>query len=174
MFKKYGVKKIVTISPHCYNTFKNDYQEFDTEFEVKHYTEYLSEHAEAGRLRLNKSEHSTVVYHDPCYLGKRNKIFDAPRKLLSSIKGVELKEFDRAKERSVCCEGGGGRMWLETTPGIEKLSEQRVKEALELGADIIATSCPFCLINLEDAVKTTNSEEKIRVMDVAELVAESL
>jgi len=175
MFKKYGVKKIVTISPHCYNTFKNDYQEFDTEFEVKHYTEYLSEHAEAGKLRLNKSDPSrVVVYHDPCYLGKRNKIFDAPRKLLSNIKGIELKEFDRAKERSVCCEGGGGKMWLESAPGVERLGEQRVREAVELGADTIATSCPFCLINLEDAVKTTNNEEKIRVMDVAELVAEAL
>ena len=173
MFKKYDIKKIVTISPHCYNTFKNDYQEFDTEFEVKHYTEYLSEHAEAGKLRLNKSDPSrVVVYHDPCYLGKRNKIFDAPRKLLSNIKGIELKEFDRAKERSVCCEGGGGKMWLESTPGVERLGEQRVREAVEIGADTIVTSCPFCLINLEDAVKTTNNEEKIKVMDVAEIVAE--
>jgi Fe-S oxidoreductase len=171
MFKKYGIKKIVTISPHCYNTFKNDYQEFDMEFEVEHYTEYLSKLAETGKLRLNKSDPSrVVVYHDPCYLGKRNKIFDAPRKLLSNIKGIELKEFDRAKERSVCCEGGGGKMWLESAPGVERLSEQRVKEAVELGADIIATSCPFCLLTLEDAVKTTNNEEKIMVADVAELL----
>lgn len=169
-FKKYKINKIITISPHCYNTFKNDYPDLG----VKHYTEYLFELYEAGKLKPGKIEKRTAVYQDPCYLGKRNKIFDPPRKVLAQIKGLELKEFDRARETSLCCEGGGGRMWLESEPGKERLGEQRVKDALELGAEIILTACPFCLINLEDAVKTTGNEDKLKIMDVAEVVAEAL
>lgn len=174
IFKKYGISKMVTISPHCYNTFKNDYSKFTSTLEVKHCTEFLSELVGAKKLQLKKELPKVVMYHDPCYLGKRNKIFDAPRNLLQNIQGIKLVEFDRAKERSVCCEGGGGRMWLESQPGTERLGEQRVREAVENGAEIIATACPFCITNLEDAVKTTGNEEKIRVADVLELVAEAV
>jgi Fe-S oxidoreductase len=175
-FKKYNIdkNKVITISPHCYNTFKNDYAAFGVELEVIHYTELLSKLLEDGKLNLNLKEKRIVAYHDPCYLGKRNKIFEEPRKIITSIKNLEFREFDRSRETSLCCEGGGGRMWIESEVGKERLAEIRVKDALELGAETILTSCPFCLLTLEDAVKTTNSEDKIKVMDLAEVVAEAI
>ncbi|MDI6708097.1 MAG: (Fe-S)-binding protein [Candidatus Thermoplasmatota archaeon] len=175
VFKKHNIDKIITISPHCYNTFKNDYPKFGAELNVKHYTEFLSELLEKGSLNLKSvKENKVITFHDPCYLGKRNKTFEEPRKIIAGIKNLEFREFDRCKETSLCCEGGGGRMWLESEVGKERLSEVRVKDAIELGAEIILTSCPFCLLTLEDAVKTTNSEDKIKVMDLAEITAEAL
>ncbi|MEM3898438.1 MAG: (Fe-S)-binding protein, partial [Candidatus Bathyarchaeia archaeon] len=117
---------------------------------------------------LNKK----VIYHDPCYLGKQNNIYDEPRKIIESIKGVTLLEFDRSRSRSICCEGGGGRMWVDI-PG-PRLAEIRVKEAIEVGADVLAVACPFCTLTMEDAVKTTGNEGKIQVLDVAELLALAL
>ena len=113
-----------------------------------------------------------VIYHDPCFLGKRNGIFDEPRHVIESIPGVELLEFERNRTRSLCCEGGGGRMWVDV-PG-EKLAERRAREAAEAGADVIAVACPFCLVTLEDAVKTTGLEERLKVMDIAELLLASI
>jgi Fe-S oxidoreductase len=115
-----------------------------------------------------------VTYHDPCYLGRQNKVFDEPRELIRALPDVELVELDRARERSLCCEGGGGRMWIESSSKKERLAETRVKDAVALGASVLATACPFCVLTLEDAVKTTGNEERIRVMDIAELLAESL
>ncbi len=169
LFGRYTVKRIVTTSPHCYNTFKNEYGGMDCE--VEHYTQFVAELIERGKLSFSKEIKKVVTYQDPCFLGKQNKIYEEPRKIIESIPGIEFVEMDRSKERSLCCEGGGGRMWVEATDSGERLAEIRVKEVAAIGADIIATSCPFCLLTLDDAVKVTGYEDRIEVMDIAELVA---
>lgn len=178
LFKSLGIHKMITTSPHCFNVFKNDYPK--NGLQVEHYTQLLSGlldqngGAAGGHLSFTGSVEAAVTYHDPCYLGKHNQIFDEPRKVLQSIPGLRLVEMDRSREKSLCCEGGGGRMWLEgTNPGV-RLAQSRIKEALETGAEILATACPFCLLTLEEAVKHLNAEDKIRVMDIAEIAALAL
>jgi Fe-S oxidoreductase len=142
--------------------------------EVEHYTQFVAELIESGRLSFSNEIKKVVTYQDPCFLGKQNKIYEEPRMIIESIPGVRFVEMDRAKERSLCCEGGGGRMWVEATDSGERLAETRVKEAAAIGADVILTSCPFCLLTLDDAVKVTGYEDKIEVMDIVELVAEAI
>lgn len=172
LWQAYGVKKVVTTSPHCYNTLKNDYTE--NALELAHYTELIAQLLDEGRLTFQGELNKTVTYHDPCYLGKHNQIFDAPRAILKRIPGLNYIEMDRSRERSLCCEGGGGRMWLEGTNIEERLSHQRVQEAIDIGAEILATACPFCVLTLEDAVKIRGLEHQIRVADIMELVAEAM
>lgn len=170
LWNGYGVGKVVTVSPHCYNTLKKDYP--NGAFELMHYTELMVGLLQDDRLQFQGEVGKTVTYHDPCYLGKHNQIFDAPRTILKSIPGLNLIEMDRSRERSLCCEGGGGRMWLEGTNIEERLAHQRVQEAIDVGAEILATACPFCVLTLEDAVKIRGLEEQIQVMDILELVAQ--
>lgn len=166
-FSKFGVKKVVTTCPHGYHVFKNRYNQ--TAFETLHHTQFLAQLVSAGKLRLSKTAERRVVYHDPCFLGKQNGIYEEPRKAIECVPGVKLLEFDRNRARSVCCEGGGGRMWIDI-PG-ERLAETRVKDAAEIGADTLAVACPYCLLTFEDAVKTTGLEGKLQIMDVAELLS---
>jgi Fe-S oxidoreductase len=168
LFKKCDVGRIVTTSPHCYNTFANEYEGLD--LLVQHCTQFVARLIEEGRLAFSGEVNKIVTYHDPCFLGKQNGIFDEPRAILKSIPGLEFREFDRSRERSLCCEGGGGRMWVEATTAGERLAEVRVKDAVAMGVEVIATACPFCLLTIEDAVKTTGHEEEIQVMDIMELV----
>ncbi len=172
LYQDRGVTSMVTTSPHCYDTFKNNYT--NRPFEVLHYTQLLSRLIDEGKLKLTKSIDKVITYHDPCYLGKQNKVFDEPRHIIQSIPGVKFIDFDRSREKSLCCEGGGGRMWLEGTNAGERLSQSRIKTAAEMGVDVIATACPFCLITFEDAVKTAGFEGKIEIKDINELVAASL
>jgi len=169
-FETYRIEHIFTACPHGFNTLKNEYPE--GKFEILHTTQIIAKCIEEGKISLKKEFKKTLVYHDPCFLGKQNNIFDEPRLILDAIPGVILKEFDRSRQRSLCCEGGGGRMWVEASSEGQRLAEIRVKDAIELGVDIIVTACPFCLLTLEDAVKTTGNEEKICVMDLSELLAE--
>jgi Fe-S oxidoreductase len=173
LFHAHGISQIVTICPHGYNIFKNEYQ--DSGLEVKHYTQYIADLIKQGKLTFSsevKSEVKKVVtYQDPCFLGKQNRVFDEPRSIITAIPGVTLVELDLSRERSMCCEGGGGRMWVEASVSGERLAEMRIRQAVETGADILATACPFCLINLEDAAKTTGYGEKIEVKDIMELVS---
>lgn len=169
-FESYRIERIFTGCPHGFNTLKNEY--LDGKFEILHSSQILLKCLEEGRLKIKKEIKKIVTYHDPCFLGKQNNIFDEPRAILNAIPGIIFKEFDRSRERSLCCEGGGGRMWVESSSEGERLSEIRVKEAIELGVDIIITACPFCLLTIEDAIKTTENEEKIRAMDLAELLVE--
>jgi Fe-S oxidoreductase len=169
LFKKYDVKRIVTNCPHAFHTFKNRYS---LKVEVQHYTQLLSGLIENGRLSFSRRVDGRVIYHDPCFLGKQNGVYEEPRKIIERIPGVELIEFDRSRSRSVCCEGGGGRMWIDV-PG-ERLAEARVKEAVNSGSDIMAVACPFCLLTFEDAVKTSGYEDEIRVVELAELVSMAL
>ena len=170
--KRLGVGKMFTTSPHCFNTFINDYPKNGVE--VQHYTQVLANIVDNEELEFTSKIEKTVTYHDPCYLGKQNGIFDEPRAVLKGIPGIKLVEMDRSREKSVCCEGGGGRMWLEGTNPGERLAQTRIKEAIETGAEILATACPFCLLTLDEAVKLLNAEDKLQVMDIAELVDQAL
>jgi Fe-S oxidoreductase len=170
IFNKYNVKQAVTNCPHGFHAFKNRYNQ--TSLEVQHHTQMLAKLIDDKKLVFSKEVNKKVIYHDPCFLGKQNGIYDEPRKVIESIPGVTLLEFDRSRARSLCCEGGGGRMWVDI-PG-PRLAEVRVKDAVEAGAEILAVACPFCLLTIEDAVKTSGNEGKIQVMDVAELLTLAL
>ena len=171
-FKSLAIHHIFTVSPHCFNAFKNDYPK--NGMQVQHYTQVLADKAGRGELKFSGGVDKTVTYHDPCYLGKHNGIFDDPRTVLKTIPGVNLVEMDRSREKSLCCEGGGGRMWMEGTNPGTRLAQQRVQEALDTGAEILATACPFCLLTLDEAVKHLNAQDRIQVMDIAEIAVQAL
>ena len=166
--KKHGVQEIITLSPHCMNALKNEYG--DLGITVSHYTEVVADMLEAGTLAFSGAYEKKVIYHDPCFLGKQNKIFEEPRHILDSVEGIELLEFSASKENSLCCEGGGGRMFYEAENAYQRNSERRTKEALAKGADIIATSCPFCLMTLEDSATEIN----LTVKELTEIIIEVL
>jgi len=170
IFNKYNIKEIIVNCPHGFDAFKNRYKQ--ESFVVWHHSQFLAKLIDEGKFSLFRCLTLFVFYHDPCYLGKRNNVFEEPRKVIENISGVKLLEFDRSRGRSICCEGGGGRMWIDV-PG-PRLAEIRVKEAVEVGAEILAVACPFCLLTMEDAVKTTGNDEKIKVMDIVEILALAL
>jgi len=172
LFGSYEVNRLVTLSPHCFNTFKNEYTNLSVP--VQHYTQLVAELIEDKKLELSKEIGSQVVFHDPCYLGKKNLVFDEPRYILGQIPGMETAEFFRSKERSLCCEGGGGKMWVESESKEQRLAETRIADAEALGAKIVAVACPFCLLTLEDALKVRGLEEEMRVADILELLGEAL
>jgi len=173
VFVEVGVNKIVTISPHCYNTFKSEYPEFGGNFEVIHFSPDLAGLITQGRLKFAKGSTKRVTYHDPCYLGRHNNIYDEPRQVLESIPGLKLVEMRDSGENSLCCGGGGGRIWMETKKG-ERFSDLRIEQALEVGASILAVACPYCMLNFEDSVLTSDKGEIIEIKDIAELVQEAI
>lgn len=170
-FIDHGVKKILVSSPHCYHTFKNEYNEFRVNFEVVHIAQYVFQLLNEGRLGLNKTFARKVTYHDPCYLGRHNGLFDQPREVLKKIPGLELVEMADSRRNSLCCGGGGGRIWMETPKG-ERFSDLRLKQAVETGAEVLITSCPYCIANFEDSRLTLEAEEKIEVKDLTEILNE--
>jgi succinate dehydrogenase/fumarate reductase iron-sulfur protein len=174
VFQKFNAKRIVTVSPHCYNTFKNDKPYKDLALNVQHYTQFLAEIIEKGKLKPTKPYDKRVAYHDPCFLGKRNQIYNEPRYILQSINGLELVEMRRTRESSFCCGGGAGRVWTEEAKPEKRPCVNRVREALELGVDVIAVACPFCVTTLEDAIKVLEVEGKIAVKDILEILKETL
>ncbi|MBL7202782.1 MAG: 4Fe-4S dicluster domain-containing protein [Desulfobacteraceae bacterium] len=171
LFDKYGITDLATSSPHCLHTFKNEYPE--APFRARHYTLVLRELIANGKLRFKKGVEATVTYHDPCYLGRYNQIFDEPREIIRSIPGIRLVEMTHHRADSLCCGGGGGRMWQDLD-GEVKMSEVRIREAEATGAEIVITACPLCLIILEDARKAVGLKEDFRIMDLNELVLEAL
>jgi Fe-S oxidoreductase len=173
-FGKFGAQKIVTLSPHCYNTFKNDKPYSEAKLPVQHYTQLVAEAIERGKLRPTKMVRKKIAYHDPCFLGKRNEIYEPPRQILKAINGIELVEMERTRSNSFCCGGGAGRVWTEDAPCEKRPSVSRVREALDLGVEVIATACPFCVTTLEDAVKTLDIENRVQVKDILEIVGEAL
>jgi succinate dehydrogenase/fumarate reductase iron-sulfur protein len=174
MFHKLQAEKIVTLSPHCYNTFKNDKPYTDAKLDVQHYTQFLAEAIKQGKIKPTKPAKRKAAYHDPCFLGKRNDVYDSPRQVLQAIPGLELVEMKRTKQSSFCCGGGAGRVWTEEAEPEKRPCMNRVKEALDLGVDTIAVACPYCVTTLEDAVKVLDIENKIVIRDVLELLKESL
>jgi len=179
LFRRYGIRDVVTSSPHCFHTFRNEYPAFQAlkppeeqvEFRVRHYTQLLRELVAAGSLKLEKPLNIKVTYHDPCYLGRHNQIYDVPREVITAIPGVQMVEMAHNRADSLCCGGGGDRIWQEDLDADVKMSEIRIREAEDTGAEILITACPLCLIMLEDARKTTGLEDSLRVMDLNELVA---
>ena len=173
MFERYGVEQVITLSPHCFFTFKNEEPYRGLGLAVRHYTELLAEALDEGRLKPSRAlKGLKVAFQDPCFLGKRSGIYDAPRAILEALPGVELVEFERNRENSFCCGGGAGRVWTEEAEPEKRPSVARLREALELGVDVVATACPFCTCMLEDAAKVLDVEERIAIRDVAELLAE--
>ena len=166
-------KEIVTTDPHAFNTLKKDYPGNLT---VKHYTEFFLPLIESGRLRPAKSldNGDTYTYHDPCYLGRHNGIYDAPRTILASIPGVKTVEMERARDRSFCCGGGDINLWYDIEQEEMRMGERRVAMAHEAGATVIVTACPFCLLNFDDAIKTSGLEGQMRVVDLIELFMSTL
>ena len=170
-FIENGVKKILVSSPHCYHTFKNEYPEFKVNFEVVHISQYLFELINEGRLELTKEYGKKVTYHDPCYLGRHNGIYDEPREVLKKIPGLELIEMADSREDSLCCGGGGGRIWMDTPKG-ERFSDLRLEQAIEVGAEVLVTSCPYCITNFEDSRLTLEDSEVIEIKDITEIIQE--
>jgi Fe-S oxidoreductase len=166
-FIDHGVKKILVSSPHCLHTFKNEYPEFNVHFEVVHISQFLSELIDEGRLKPARAYEKKITWHDPCYLGRHNGIFDAPRKVLGSMS--ELVEMEGHRENSFCCGGGGGRIWMETPKG-ERFADLRLKQALDVGAEVLVTACPYCITNFTDSSLGQN----IEVKDITEVVQEVL
>ena len=168
-----GVKKILVSSPHCYHTFKNEYPEFMVNFDVVHITQYLFELIDKGKLELKKEYGKKITYHDPCYLGRHNGIYDEPREVLKKIPGLELDEMADSREDSLCCGGGGGRIWMETPKG-ERFSDLRLEQAIGVGAEVLVTSCPYCIANFEDSRLTLDVTENIEVKEITEIIQESI
>lgn len=172
LFREKGVSRLIMISPHCYDVLKNHYPLGSEEFQPLHYTQYLAELIDQGRLTFNHPLETRLTFQDPCYLGRQNGEYEAPRHVLSAIPGIELVEMPNTRANGLCCGGGGGRMWLETAPG-ERFSDLRVQEAAQTGAQTLATACPFCVVCLEDSVKTMQGKH-LRTLDVAEIAAMAL
>jgi Fe-S oxidoreductase len=166
-----GVQKILAASPHCFHTFKNEYPEFKANFEVIHISQYLCELFNEGRLTISKEYGKKVTYHDPCYLGRHNGVYDEPRTVLQKIPALELAEMADAREDSLCCGMGGGRIWMETEKQ-ERFSNLRVEQAIEVGAEVLATACPYCVTAFEDSRLVTNHADDIEVKDITEILQE--
>ncbi len=168
-FSKSNVKEIIASSPHCYTIFKNDYPEMGGQYQVQHTTQVLDRLIGEGRIRFEREAGKKAVYHDPCYLGRHSGIYDAPRNILDSIPGLEWMDERSARENSLCCGGGGGRIWMETAKG-ERFSDTLVAQAARAGADILVTACPYCILNFKDSVATSEEELNLDIMDISEVV----
>lgn len=172
-FEKAGVKKIVTIDPHAYNTFKNEYPDFGFEAEVYHHTELLAKLIEEGRLVPKYEVNETVTFHDSCYLGRYNEVYEQPRNILRAIPGVKLVEMERNRETGMCCGAGGGLMWMEETTGT-RINVARTEQALAVNPTVISSGCPYCLTMLTDGTKAKEVEDKVATYDIAELLEKAV
>jgi len=172
----YGIKKIVTTCPHCFNTLKNEYPELGGNYEVIHHTTLLQELINEGRIKMKEAgefKGKKITYHDSCYLGRANNIYEAPRKVLESL-DAELVEMKRCKSNGLCCGAGGSQMFKEDEPGDKRINIDRADEALVTGASIIASACPFCNTMITDGVKNREKEQEIAVLDIAEIIAANI
>ncbi|MEO8110973.1 MAG: (Fe-S)-binding protein [Ginsengibacter sp.] len=172
----YGIKKIVTACPHCFNIFKNEYPVLGGNYEVIHHAVFLQQLIDDGKIVVKEGGNfkgKKITYHDSCYLGRANNIYEAPRKVLEAL-DIDLTEMKRCKSNGLCCGAGGAQMFKEEEKGAIRINNERTKEALETGAAIIAAACPFCNTMLTDGVKLNEKEEQVRVMDIAEIVVEGM
>lgn len=173
LLNNYNVKKIVTACPHCFNILKNEYPELGGNYEVLHHSTFLQQLINDGKIKMKEDGNfkgKKITYHDSCYLGRANDIYEAPRKVLEALDS-ELVEMKRCKSNGLCCGAGGAQMFKEEEKGNIRINNERTKEALETGACVIAAACPFCNTMLTDGVKLNDKEDKVKVMDIAELIA---
>ncbi len=170
----YEIKKIVTTCPHCFNTIKNEYPELGGNYEVKHHTEFLQELINDGKLTIEGGSFNgkKITFHDPCYLGRANNVYEAPRVLLEKL-DADLVEMKRCKTDGLCCGAGGGQMFKEAEKGNKEINIERTEEAIALKPDIIATGCPFCMTMMSDGVKLKDKENEVKVLDIAELIVQA-
>jgi Fe-S oxidoreductase len=174
LFKKLGVQRIITLSPHAFNAFKNYYPGYGGNFEILHYTQFFCYLIKSGKLDFSRGFHVKIAYHDPCFLGRWNNEYEAPREILRNIEGIELVEMEKNRDSSLCCGGGAGNFHIDLLGGSkDSPSRRRAREAAATGADILAVACPKCLVMLEDAVKAEELEGKLSVRDISEITAES-
>ena len=172
----YGIKKVVTACPHCFNTLRNEYPELGGHYEVIHHSSFLQQLIDAGKIKMKENgefKGKKITYHDSCYLGRANNIYEAPRKVLEVL-DAELVEMKRCRSGGLCCGAGGAQMFKEEEKGTTRINHERTSEAVETGASVIAAACPFCNTMLTDGIKATEKEQDIRVLDIAEIVAASL
>lgn len=172
-FKRYGIKRILTTCPHCFNTLKNEYPQLGFSCETVHHSQFILENIQNGKLRMGRALSKRLTYHDPCYLGRYSGLYDPPRKLLKSIPSLDIREMKRSRADSFCCGGGGGWMWMDEKIG-KRINIERLEDALAVDPEWIATACPFCVTMFEDAIKNKNLEDSLRVWDIAELVEKAL
>ena len=176
LLNQYNIKKIVTACPHCFNTIKNEYPELGGKYEVIHHTTLLQELIDEGKIKIKEGgvfKGKKITYHDSCYLGRSNHIYEAPRKVIEAL-DASLVEMKRCKSNGLCCGAGGAQMFKEEEKGTTRVNLERTKEAVETNASIIAAACPFCNTMMSDGVKLKEQEKNIQVLDIAELVAQSL
>jgi Fe-S oxidoreductase len=175
IFRMYGVRRIITICPHCYNIFRNEYPDLGADLEVISYIDFINDNIDKGKLKIDRSllGNMTVTYHDPCYLGRANNIYEEPRRVLKALV-PEIREMKRNRSYAMCCGAGGGQMFKEAEKGDREVFLDRTAEALETGASVIVTACPFCMTMMTDGIKYSNREEDVRNYDIAELVVQSL
>ncbi len=172
----YQVKKIITACPHCFNTIKNEYPDLGGNYEVIHHSTFLQELIDGGKIKMKEGgtfKGKKITYHDSCYLGRANQIYEAPRKILEAL-DADLAEMKRCRTKGLCCGAGGAQMFKEAEPGNKEINIERTGEALETGASIIAAACPFCMTMMSDGVKHFEKEESVKVLDIAELLEQSL
>ncbi|RXQ95660.1 (Fe-S)-binding protein [Ancylomarina salipaludis] len=171
----YGIKKIICTCPHCYNTLKNEYPDLGGHYELINYTEFLDEQIKLGNLKLDSNPflNESITYHDPCYLGRGNKIYDAPRNIVKAVYG-EVKEMKRCKSSALCCGAGGAQMFKDAEKGDKEVNIERIEDVLEQKVDKLATACPFCMTMLTDGIKFKNKEDEVENLDLAEIVAQAL
>lgn len=165
--------KILVSSPHCYHTFKNEYPQFGANFEVVHITQFLAELIAQGRIKLRNELGTKVAYHDPCYLGRHNGIYEQPRQVLKWALGEDPVEITDCRENSLCCGGGGGGIWMDRKKG-DRLSDLRLGQALDKGVQVLATACPYCILNFEDSRLGLSDPDTIEIKDITEIVQEAL
>ncbi len=170
----YEVKKIVTACPHCFNTIKNEYPDLGGNYQVMHHTQFLKSLLDEGKITVSEGSYKgkKITFHDPCYLGRANKVYEAPRELLQKLE-VEMVEMKRSRANGLCCGAGGAQMFKDAEKGNKEINVERTEEALELEPNIIATGCPFCNTMITDGVKAKNQEDNVKVLDVAELIAKA-
>ncbi|HUS87630.1 MAG TPA: (Fe-S)-binding protein [Bacteroidales bacterium] len=175
IFEAYEVKKIITVCPHCYNIFRNEYPDLDGNYEVINYLQLIKRFIDEGKLNLDSSVLGAelITYHDPCYLGRANDIYDEPRAILGTLTN-NLKEMARNRRSALCCGAGGAQMFKEAEPGDKEVFMERTEDALKTGANLIATACPFCMTMLTDGLKYKNKEKEIKNFDIAELIVQAL
>lgn len=169
----YGITKIVSACPHCFNTLKNEYPELGGHYEVMHHTQLLQQLLADGRIKTNESSGDLITYHDSCYLGRANDVYDAPREIMEDLK-VQLKEMTRSGKKGLCCGAGGAQMFKEDEPGNKRINTERVEEIVGTGAKIVVANCPFCITMLTDGVKERELQDEVKVYDISELILNNI